>query len=238
MRPLAHSRIDILVRSYYRDIELLRRNLASLHAYARGQDRILVVVPRSTASRIELGWVEEVEGTRLATCADFEDDYVGQQITKLHADRYTDAAVVLLMDADQRLTAPCALRERLFDVDGRLRLHPGRQGVRGRRDGWRRCAEDFFQQPFERDLAAPLPVAAPRAAFAGLRRECLRRHGLSLAAYCSALRGDRLCETALLLGWMSLYAGDAVHWEEGGTALLPECETTWSRAAVPARGVA
>ena len=43
-------------------------------------------------------------------CHNYENDYIGQQITKLHADTYSDASVILHLDSDQVFVAPCDLQ--------------------------------------------------------------------------------------------------------------------------------
>lgn len=223
--------IDILIRSYFRDASLLARCLASIWDHVVDARAVHVVVPRSTFRRVDLTWLRSHPRVQLHSCDDFDDDYVGQQITKLHADLYTDAEVVLLVDSDQQFVSRCFLGATLFDDNGRLRYVIGRLGSRLPEDGWRRCPVCFFRSEFDADLAGPPPIAVPRQVFSGLRHVAQTLHGVSLHDYAIALRGDQLCESALFAGWLMQNASDAVAFEhDTGDALLPSCRTHWSRA--------
>jgi len=164
------------------------------------------------------------------SCRDFADDYVGQQVTKLHADLYTDADIILHLDSDQIFVAACGLGECLFE-DGKLKMSVDQSGRRPASDGWRRCPESFFGHAIPWDLATPLPLAVPRHIYAALRGYCSENYGKSIADYALATTADRFCEMALLRGFAMLEEADEYRWvnaEHG--ELIPECRTFWSRS--------
>lgn len=225
--------VDLLVRSYFRDLDLLRGCLSAIDRYLQGYRSVHVVMPRSTIKRVDVTWIQRHRNSILHECEDFNDDYVGQQVTKLHADAFTDAAYVLLVDSDHRFVEPCDLRGQLFDPSsGRLRYMLGRASARQVHDGWRQCASRFFKRAFDADLAGPLPLAVPAKVFTGLRADAMRIHGTTLKEYALSLRGDQLCEAALFAGWLKLHSAQEVAFsEDDGKGLLTACITPWSRSA-------
>ncbi len=231
---MATPSIDIVIRSYYRDQHWLALALRSIELFVTGYRQVVVIVPRASLSRIDPCVIPVSPHVRVCACPDYADDYLGQQITKLHADCFTDAKVIVHLDSDQVFVAPCELPARLFDGD-RLRISFDSSGRRPVTDGWRRCPAEFLRQPVLVDLTTPLPLVLPRHVYAALRDVCQRTHGQSITDYVLATRADRFCELALLRGYAltsepERYASvDASRHE-----LVPECCTFWSRAQTPA----
>jgi hypothetical protein len=223
------TEIDIVIRSYHRDQRWLALALRSIGLYVTGHRRVVVVVPKASLPRMTIAELA-APGVRLRICRDYENDYLGQQITKLHADRHTDAELIVHLDSDQVFLAPCDLRARLLDGT-RPRLAFGTADRRPAGDGWLRCPEVFFGQPLDRDLTLPPPVIMRRQVYSALRAYCRRRHERSLAGYAAATAPDRFCEFALLRGFVLLSQPDGYSWVDA--ELLPECRTFWSRAQTP-----
>ena len=225
MTGTASPTVDVVIRSYHRDRAWLALALRAIARYLRGHRRVVVVMPRSSRDR-----VADCRNATVEYCEDYADDYLGQQITKLHADLYTDAGVILQLDSDQVFVAPCDVRQ-LFEGPC-IRMDYRAHGNRPVTDGWRRAAVDFFGDEPPWDLTVPPPLAVPRQLYAELRAFCLRRHGCTLADYALRQGGDRFCEFALLRGYALRFAGDACAWT--AAPLLPQCRTFWSRRETPA----
>ncbi len=227
--------VDVFIRSYHRDRAWLDLALRAIAHYLHGHRRVVVVMPRGSRERIGDLAVHAGPDVTFLFCADVADDYLGQQLTKLHADCWTDADVILHVDSDQLFLSPCDVRERLFDGT-RLRADHALDQLRPRSDGWLRCAPDFFGPDFAParglDLTGPPPLAMPRHVYKGLREYCPRRHGMTLADYAARLGADRFCEFSLLRAYALLFAPDALTWSERHP--LPECRTFWSRRDTPA----
>jgi hypothetical protein len=224
--------IDILIRSYYRDRAWLVLAVSSIGVFVRGYRRVIVVVPDASLARVDWRREPALRDVDLRACRDFPDDYVGQQITKLHADTYTDAEVILHLDSDNVFVSPCDLSAALFE-QGKLRITFAAAG-RPAADGWRRCASDFLRQDVPFDLTGPPPVAFRRSTYGALRRFCREAHGLPLHEYASRLRGDRLCEFAMLRGYALLHEPEEYRWADASIHdALPECRRFWSRAQAP-----
>lgn len=225
MAVTASPTVDVFIRSYHRDRAWLALALRAIARYLHGHRRVVVVVPR--ASRERMG---DTGNATVEYCEDYADDYLGQQLTKLHADLCTDADIILHLDSDQVFVAPCDVRQ-LFD-GARIRIDYRADGNRPATDGWRRAARDFFGDEPPWDLTAPPPLAVPRELYAGLRAFCLHRHGCTLADYALRQGADRFCEFALLRGYALRCGGDICTWSEA--PLLPQCRTFWSRLQTPA----
>ena len=199
-----------------------------------GYRQVIVIVPRASLQRIDPRVISSSPGVQLRACPDYADDYLGQQVTKLHADRFTDAETILHLDSDQVFIAPCALPDRLFH-DGCPRIAFDLRGRRPVTDGWRRCPAEFLREPIPVDLTTPLPLALPRHVYGALRKVCQRLHRRSIADYVLAGRADRFCELALLRAYALTRESERYAWFDAARhELLPECRTFWSRAQTPA----
>lgn len=224
--------LDIVIRAFHRDRHWLALCLRSIAAFATGYRQVVVVVPRSSLDRMDASAVESKD-VRLRVCPDYPDDYLGQQVTKLHADRYTDAELILHLDSDNVFVAPCDLKDRLLD-GGRPRMAFSNDGTRPASDGWRQCPTLFLGEPVGPDLTAPPPLIVPRHVYAGVRAFSQDVHGTSITAYAFAAGVRRFCEFALLRGYALAREPDRYVWVEAGRQpLIPECRHFWSRAQTP-----
>lgn len=224
--------IDIVIRSYYRDLRWLALSLRSIDVFASGYRRLIVVVPESTVRRT--GPLVPPHGQQLhvVTCEDFRDDYLGQQITKLHADEYSDADVIVHMDSDNVLVRPCDLRERYLHGD-RVRMTYDTSGRRPVGDGFRSCPRLFFGAEVPHDLSGAPPAAFPRHLYQALRDHCQHAHGVGIADYAHAAGSDRFCEFGLLRALAWLQEPARYEWVDTPASLVPECRTFWSRSTNP-----
>ncbi|MEO3808624.1 hypothetical protein ABGB17_06455 [Sphaerisporangium sp. B11E5] len=221
--------VDIVIRSYHRDERWLALALRSVELFVTGHRDVIVVIPRTSSTRMDVP-----AGVRLHICPDADDDYLGQQLTKLHADLLTDAALILHLDSDQVFTRRCDLRERLWE-NGRPRMAFSSGDRRSPRDGWRRSPSEFFGRAVHHDLAVPLPLAVPRHVYAAVRDHSLRAHGVPIEEYARRAGPAAFSEAALLRGHAYLFEPERYAWQDTRDAdPFPECLTFWSRAETPA----
>jgi hypothetical protein len=225
--------IDILIRSYHRDVDWLVLAVASIRLFVSGYRDLIVVLPEMSVDRINWPAVPILQDVVVLHCHNYANDYVGQQITKLHADTYTDADVILHLDSDQVFVAPCDLHDQLFAA-GRLRMECDSSERRPLVDGWRRCPAVFLRRAVPLDVTASPPVAFPHHLYAEVRRFCERTHGLPIQDYASTLRSDRFSEFAVLRGYALLNEPGRYAWVDTSThSFMAECRTFWSRAQTP-----
>ncbi len=194
--------LDVVVRTYVRDFRFLSLSLRALLMHVAGYRRIIVAMPGSSFERLRRDDIPGHAAISVATGGEFKNDYVGQQITKLHADELTDAEYIALVDSDCVFHTRCDLRELMF-ARGRPIVRFLTKRRADPRDGWRRCVEDFFGQAAPFDAITNTPVLFPRRLFAELRTECVARHGVTLRDWALARRADTLSEFNLLaaLAW-------------------------------------
>ncbi|WP_169988231.1 hypothetical protein [Microbispora sp. H10836] len=226
--------IDIVIRSYHRDRHWLALALRSVELFVTGQRNVVVVIPETSASRMDTAPLRDAPGVRLRLCPGGDDDYLGQQLTKLHADLLTDADLIVHLDSDQVFVQPCDLRERLWK-EGRPWMAFSGGDRRPPRDGWRRSPAAFYGRPVHCDLATPLPLAVPRHVYGAVREHSLVAHGVPIAEYARRAGAGRFSEAALLRGHALLFEPERYAWVDVRDAdPLPECLTFWSRAETPA----
>lgn len=102
--------IDIFIRSYEKDFVWLEHALRSIHKNVTGFRNIIVAVPDARLlSHLTAETVIEIE--------DLPDGYIGQQLTKMQAWKYTDADAILFWDSDVVAIEPVDVSE--FKRDGK-----------------------------------------------------------------------------------------------------------------------
>lgn len=173
---------DLFVRTYWRDLDWLALCLDSIATYCRGFRSVIVVLPRSSAAWLRRARLSH--DARFVTTSDFRDDYLGQQVTKLTSDSFTDADYITHVDADcifARPTCPADLVP-----DGRPLVHTRLSAELGRHYPWRRPTEAFLGWSVTRDYMQDPPFTYPRWLYAEVRAHCRRRHGTDIEKYVTA----------------------------------------------------
>jgi hypothetical protein len=95
--------VDLVIRTYYKDLEWLEYCLRSIRRYATGFRSVIVVIPRASEGAYLR---RRIVADHLVICQSFRDDYLGQQVTKLYSDEYTDADYIAHLDADTVFIRP------------------------------------------------------------------------------------------------------------------------------------
>lgn len=101
--------VDIFIRTYSKDLPWLAYALKSIHKYVTGYRRIIIAIPEKERHLLNHLTAETVIGVK-----DLEDGYLGQQLTKMRAWRYTDADAVVFWDSDVVATRPIDVRTEYF----------------------------------------------------------------------------------------------------------------------------
>ena len=149
---------DIFIRSYWKDLDWLQLCLASIAKYCGGFRSVIVVLPRSTE-----GWLRRCAlpgGVRIEFCRDYRDDYLGQQVTKLLADSFTDSDYICHVDSDCiffRQTSP-----EDFIIDSKPRIFKRPCALLGQHQPWQRPVEKFLGWSVPDDFMQCPPFVFPR----------------------------------------------------------------------------
>lgn len=113
---------DIFIRTYHKDIPWLQHLLKSIQAYASGFRNIIIAVPASSAQLVRDGLnLNTSTFATVYTVPDYENDYLGQQVTKLHADLFCRSEYILFIDSDCVFTTK-TMPENYVDQNGRPHL--------------------------------------------------------------------------------------------------------------------
>ena len=118
-------RVDIFIRTYSKDLPWLAYALKSIHKYVTGWDRIIVAIPEGEGHLLNHLCAEQV-----VAVPDLQDGYLGQQLTKMQAWKYTYADAILFWDSDVVATQPIDIRKEYFNTNcespARIKLYKTR----------------------------------------------------------------------------------------------------------------
>jgi len=202
--------------------------LASVARWCRGFLEVVVVTPRSSAGRVRRAlpsW------TRLVVCPDYRDDYLGQQVSKLHADEYTDADLVCHLDSDMLFTRPTTPAD-LLD-DGRVRVVRRPVADLGRHRPWLVPTEAFLGWPVAYDFMQEPPFTFPRWLYGEVRAHALAAHGVHLDTYVTSRPPRGFSEFNVLAGYAYALHRMAFSWRDADDADRPAlCRWYWSRGGL------
>ena len=226
---------DILLRSYYKDFRWLAFCLQSIERYCREFRRVILVVPEDSRKRI--GRLK-LTCDEIVTCPSYRDDYLGQQVTKLYADTYTDADYICHIDSDcvfRRPVTPHDLREgdrlRIFMIPYR-RLDAGIP--------WRELTERFLGRRVDFEFMRRQPQTFPRWLYPALRGHAEALHGKTIDHYVMSQPHRGFSEFNALCAFAYLNHRDDFAWIDLGGDDVPEpvCDCYWSWGGLQAGIVA
>jgi hypothetical protein len=215
--------VDILVRSCSRDFPWLHHCLAAIRRRCRGFRDVILVVPERSAPRLAR-W--DLPADRVEVCRDFPDDYLGQQVTKLHADLLTDADLIAHLDSDCVVRRPLRPSD-LCDPAGRPRIAITPLSSFGGRGPWQEATERFLGWPVAFDYMRRQPLIFPRWLYAELRRHAEAAHGVVLEDYVLARGPMDFSEFNALGALAHRRHPERFAWEIGPSASYDE---TYARA--------
>jgi hypothetical protein len=112
--------VDIFIRTYHKDLPWLEHALRSIHKHVTGHRRIIVAIPEGEGHLLSHLTAETV-----IEVPDLEDGYLGQQLTKMQAWRYTDADAIIFWDSDVVAMEPIDIHAEYFK-DGKPILYKTR----------------------------------------------------------------------------------------------------------------
>jgi hypothetical protein len=173
-------RTDIVIRSYWKDFAWLDLCVAGIREHCRSFGETIVVVPRSSAP-----WLARAPklpaDVRIELTRDFPDDYLGQQVTKLHADTFSSADLICHVDSDcifTSRTTPADLLE-----DGRPVIATRPYADLDRHWPWRAPTEAALGWEVDLDFMQRPPFLYPRWLYPALRAHVSATHAEDVETY-------------------------------------------------------
>jgi hypothetical protein len=217
---------DIVIRSYWKDLEWLSFCLAAITKYCHGFRSVVVILPRSTRP-----WLRRFAlpgDMRVEWCRDYRDDYLGQQATKLLSDTFTDAEYICHVDSDCiffRPTSPYDLMD-----NGKPRIMKRRCELLGRHWPWRRPTERFLGWPVTDDFMEHPPFLFPSWIYAEIRAHALLTHGVDLESYIEAQPARGFSEFNVLGAYAWERHRERFAWLDTSVNMpvAPRCRWYWS----------
>jgi hypothetical protein len=217
---------DIFIRSYWKDLEWLQLCLASVEKYCRGFRSVVVVLPRSSGA-----WLRRctlAPTPRVEFCRDYRDDYLGQQVTKLLADTFTDADYICHVDSDCIFSRPTTPRDFISDDKPRILTRPCAL-IEGHRP-WQAPTERFLGWSVADDFMQHPPFVYPRWLYPQLREHALTTHGVGIEKYVTAQPPRGFSEFNVLGGFAQRRHRERFVWVD--TSVRPpgptHCRWYWS----------
>lgn len=223
---------DVFIRSYRKDLGWLTLCLESVRRYCHGFGETIVVIPRSSA-----GWVRRAalpDGARIELCADYGDDYLGQQVSKLTADSFSDADFVCYVDSDCIFTQPTAPDDLISGGRPFICWRP--LASLGRERPWHRPTEKFLGWPVDRDYMYHPPFTFPRWLLSRVREHSLLVHGVEIERYVMAQPPRGFSEFNVLGAYAWEFHRSSFSWIEPTTTTPadPRCRWYWSWGGIDA----
>lgn len=170
--------VDIFIRSYSGDFCWLAYALRALHQRVKGFRQVHIVVPAGQAEQLK-----HLTEEKVYECPIYADDYLGQQITKLMADTYSDADYIMHVDSDLIFTKE--VTPETFIVDGKPIIYYEPYSVVGMEPWYPIVSEVLGWNP-ENEFMRRFPFVYPRWIYADLRKYLEERYSNTLENYISS----------------------------------------------------
>lgn len=197
----------IIIRTYEADAERLGFCLASIKRYCEGFSDVVVVCQEKAAGVI--GPVVAAAGIgRMAFCPAYENDYLGQQITKLRATDYLTTDYIFHVDSD------CVFFARFtpdaYFVDGRPVMYFKDYDwfYRQRQlNPWQFITSRLLQRQVDYEFMAMLPLIYPRQMYLNLEAWFVAANGFAYEGIEERLTVPNQFSEFNLMGAFSYYHG-------------------------------
>lgn len=208
---------DIFIRSYQRDFPWLAYCLKSINKFCSGFGNIIVVVPEQDRKAIEgfnltrekVFYVKETG----------RDQYLGQQISKVYADQYSQADFCLFTDSDTCFNVPTTPASFFFDDKPVMLITPYHE--LGKAVPWKPITEKAlkFECPFE--TMRRLPWIYPRTLLPLFREYMQKIHGKPVEEYIMEQPHHAFSEFNAMGSFAHQFHPDAFHYIETNKQALP-----------------
>jgi hypothetical protein len=220
---------DILIRTYYKDLNWLAHALRSIQMNVTGHRRVIVAIPNaSLLSHLTAETVVQVE--------DLADGYIGQQLTKMEAWRYTDADAVLFWDSDTIATEPVDLSEWL--KDGKPHVWKTRYSEID--TPWQGITEYAVGFPVEWEYMRRMPLLYRTSTVYNAYEYIEGVHGKSMRDYLDSLPHRSFSEFNAIGAFAERFESDGYTFEDTNGADMPrnKCRQFWSWSGLDAKDLA
>ena len=224
------SRCAIVLRTYWKDLPWFALALRSIVRFAHGFSEVVVAMPETSRAWFVRD-VDALEACRasdakLVFVATVADDYLGQQITKLQADTFTDAEFIAHVDSDCIFNRPTTAAELV--AGGRPRIVTCTLDELGRHHPWRAPTEAFLGEAVAFDYMQQPPFVYPRGLYGRVRAFCIAQHDVTIERYVGACPPRGFSEFNVLGAYAHRHAPELLEFVSRESAPKPCCDWYWS----------
>jgi hypothetical protein len=171
-------KVDIFIRTYARDIEALQYCLKSIDKFCKGFRKIIITCPAK--DRHLLGYNPKYE---VHTVQHYQNDYLGQQITKLLAHEFSnDSDFIFFIDSDCVVTEPISPKS-FMSKDGRPQILKTSYEELGDTVPWKSITEKALGWKIDYEYMRRLPQMYHREHLSQLRNFLQIRHTKRIETY-------------------------------------------------------
>jgi hypothetical protein len=184
--------IDIFIRTYKRDFPLVKCTVYSILKYVTSFRSIIITVRNKeyihliNTFKIEPFFITNQDKIKIISVPDFNDnmDYFGQQITKLHADIYTNAEYIMFLDSDCVFNDNFDIKKEMFDQDEKVILLVEKwENLPKMYDVWKTFLQVCdFKTEFE--FMRRVPLLYPSKIFKNLRDYFAAKYKIKFTDFC------------------------------------------------------
>lgn len=214
---MKYPTVDIFIRTYAKDLPWLKHCLASISKYCTGFRDVIIVIPENQRAGLD-GF--NLTKEKIFTCAEYKDDYIGQQITKLSADNYTDAEFVIYGDSDTLFTRPCTPQD--FTRDGKPLILKTKYEKVGSGIIWKPVTEKALGYKVDFEYMRRHPFCYHTSTLKALRSYMKEVHGKEMSDYVQGQPYREFSEFNVVGAFAAEKEKDKYQFQDTDDAELPE----------------
>ena len=204
-------KIGFFCRTYHKDAERLEYMLRSIERFAIGFSGVTIVCPENSIEQIRAVSNKFQFATTKACISKAPNDFIGQQISKMHAHLFTDDDLIVHIDSDCILTEEVAPERLLLDTKPKMPHAAYDYFYRGGWNcPWQSVTSRFLRHQVDYEFMRRFPLCYPRNLYIDLGNWFKEAHGSELVDIWKMIHGDQFSEFNLM-GAFSFYSDPQYH---------------------------
>lgn len=207
---------DIFIRTFARDVPWLRNCLRSIRRFGSGFNSVVIVTPPESHDAVYP--LARDFGCAYDVCERMHhDDYIGQQGTKMNADRWCTADVISHVDSDVLFCEPFS--PSMLIEGGKVKMLKTRYATLD--TPWQRVTERVVGFPVEFEYMRRMPLSYPRELYPFARDHIAALHGVSFAKFIKDIPKRQLSEFNVLGAIAEKFMAERFEWIDTEQFLPP-----------------
>lgn len=221
----------LFIRSYQGDIQWLTYCLKSIHKFCSGWNEIVLVVP---SSQIPLFQELNLTVEKLHGCAVYPNDYIGQQMTKLEAYKYTNADIITFWDSDVIAFSPTSPSDYVIDNKPIIYKTHYNELIGDQGYTWKTLTERALAEPVEFEYMRRLPLTYHRSTLENLQEYFYKVHNKTPEQYVNTISDKSFSEFNLVGAYADRFETGKYNIIDTATATLPalKAKQYWSWGSI------